>query len=315
MVSQGVRVEIVAKQKGCMLCDLAIGILEEIAPEFAQGVLQWKVVDVGSREGAARHAHLRTICGRTPAVPSIVINERIAFDAIPDMETLSEAVRQAMVPLKPVREMPVLDQQHVMNAGISRDHLDQIAAGIRRKYSEVAKSPEGQFQYPTGRRGLEALGYDSGLIDRLPDEVARCYCGVGNPFSLQNIAEGAHMLDLGCGAGVDAILAAMLVGPGGSVVGVDVVPEMIARAEANLKRAGVDNLNFQIIGGEALPFPAETFDVVMSNGVINLIPDKERSLTEIRRVLKPGGHLLVADQVAASGIQKSMEERLANWFQ
>jgi hypothetical protein len=92
---QRVEVEIVAKQKGCMLCDLALAMLEEIAPEFEPGVLQWKLVDVGSKEGVARHAELKTICRRMPAVPSIVINERIAFDNIPDMETLSEAVRRA----------------------------------------------------------------------------------------------------------------------------------------------------------------------------------------------------------------------------
>jgi hypothetical protein len=96
MDSQKVMVEIVAKQKGCILCDLAIAILEEIAPEFEQGLLQWKVVDVGSKEGVARHAELKTICGRMPPVPSIVINERIAFNNIPDMESLTEAVRQTI---------------------------------------------------------------------------------------------------------------------------------------------------------------------------------------------------------------------------
>ena len=95
MDSQKVMVEIVAKQKGCMLCDLAIAILEAIAPEFEQGLLQWKVVDVGSKEGIVRHAELKTICGRMPAVPSIVINENIAFDNIPDMESLTVAVREA----------------------------------------------------------------------------------------------------------------------------------------------------------------------------------------------------------------------------
>ena len=95
---QNVMVEIVAKQKGCMLCDLAIAILEEITPEFEPGLLQWKVVDVGSKKGIERHAELKTICGRMPAVPSIVINEKIAFDNIPDMETLSEAVRETIHP-------------------------------------------------------------------------------------------------------------------------------------------------------------------------------------------------------------------------
>jgi hypothetical protein len=99
-MSKKVMVEIVAKQKGCILCDLAIAILEEIAPEFEKGVLYWKVVDVGSREGVMRHAELGAICKRMPAVPSIVINERIAFDNIPDMEALSEAVRKAMQPEK-----------------------------------------------------------------------------------------------------------------------------------------------------------------------------------------------------------------------
>jgi len=96
MHSQNVMVEIIAKMKGCMLCDLALAILEEIAPEFEKGVLQWKVVDVGSREGVVRHAELGSICERMPAVPSIVINEAIAFDNIPDMESLTEAVQQAM---------------------------------------------------------------------------------------------------------------------------------------------------------------------------------------------------------------------------
>ncbi len=91
-----VSVEIVAKQKGCMLCDLAIAMLEEIAPDFQPGALSWDVVDVGSREGVSRHEHLRGLCGRRPLVPSIVINERIAFDHIPDMEALRHAVRQAL---------------------------------------------------------------------------------------------------------------------------------------------------------------------------------------------------------------------------
>ncbi len=97
MTDQSVFVEIVAKKKGCMLCDLAIGILEEIAPEFDDGMLRWDVVDVGDRAGLARFDELTNICGQRPAVPSIVINERIAFDHIPDFEALSEAVRQAMV--------------------------------------------------------------------------------------------------------------------------------------------------------------------------------------------------------------------------
>ena len=98
MASKSVMVEIVAKKKGCMLCDLALAVLEEIAPEFEKGDLQWEVVDVSSREGLMRHAELGAICKRMPAVPSVVINERIAFDSIPDMEALSAAVRATIDP-------------------------------------------------------------------------------------------------------------------------------------------------------------------------------------------------------------------------
>lgn len=96
MNHQGVFVEIVAKKKGCMLCDLALGILEEIAPEFEDGSLRWEVVDVGARKGLRRLDELTKICGRKPVMPSIVINERIAFDNIPDMDSMTEAVRKAM---------------------------------------------------------------------------------------------------------------------------------------------------------------------------------------------------------------------------
>jgi len=202
-----------------------------------------------------------------------------------------------------------------MDSQIRMDGLNKIEAGIRQKYSEVAKSPEGQFQYPTGRKGLETLNYDKTLIAKLPDAVASSYCGVGNPFSLGKINEGERVLDIGCGAGVDTILAAMMVGPNGFAVGVDIVPEMIARAESNLKMTGIGNVSFQTTSGENLPFANDTFDLVISNGVINLIVDKEAALSEILRVLKPGGRLMMADQIAVTSVQKDIRDRVASWFQ
>ncbi len=202
-----------------------------------------------------------------------------------------------------------------METNIALDDLDKIEAGIREKYSKVAQTPEGQFKYPTGQKGLEALHYDKALINRLPDAVISSYCGVGNPFSLGKINKGEQVLDVGCGAGVDTILAAMIAGADGSAVGVDIVPEMIARAESNLQMTDIDNVSFQKTSGENLPFPDATFDVVISNGVINLIPDKKSALTEIFRVLKPGERLMVADQVAVGNVQTDINARLANWFQ
>jgi SAM-dependent methyltransferase len=203
-----------------------------------------------------------------------------------------------------------------METQISQEDLEQITAGIRQKYSRVADSPEGQFKYPTGRAGLEALKYDTTLTAKLPDEVAASYCGVGNPFSLGAVRRGDAVLDIGCGAGVDTILAAMMTSPDGKIVGVDIVPEMLQRAEANLKRMDLQHVTFQAATGEHLPFPDGHFDVVISNGVINLIPDKDAAMREILRVLKAGGRLMIADQVkAAGGTPKSLKDRLSSWFQ
>ena len=202
-----------------------------------------------------------------------------------------------------------------MDSQITIDDLKKIEAGIREKYIKVAKSPEGQFKYPTGKKGLEALHYDKTLIDKLPDAVTSFYCGVGNPFSLGKINTGEQVLDIGCGAGVDTILASMMTGPTGSVVGVDIVPEMLQQAETNLRMTVLKSVTFKKASGKNLPFPGDTFEVVISNGVINLIPDKKSALTEIVRVLKPGGRLMVADQVASGSVQKDIKTRLANWFQ
>jgi SAM-dependent methyltransferase len=202
-----------------------------------------------------------------------------------------------------------------MESLISTDDLKKIEAGIREKYNKVAQSPDGQFKYPTGKKGLEALNYENALIEKLPDAVASSYCGVGNPFSLGKINQDEKILDIGCGAGVDTILAAIMAGPKGTVVGVDIVPEMIARAERNLQLMDLNNVNLQKVSGKDLPFADDAFDVVISNGVINLIPDKEAAMSEIIRVLRPTGRLMVADQIAAGGVQKDLKARLANWFQ
>jgi len=201
-----------------------------------------------------------------------------------------------------------------MDYQFTTEDLDKIEAGIREKYLKAAKSPEGLFKYPRGKKGLKALHYDKSLIDKLPNAVAATYCGVGNPFSLGKINTGGQVLDIGCGAGVDTILASMLTGPTANVVGVDIVPGMLQQAEKNLMMTAQKNVNFKKVPCEQLPYPVDTFDVVVSNGVINLIPDKEAALAEIYRVLKPGGRLLMADQIDSGNVQKDIKARLANWF-
>jgi arsenite methyltransferase len=198
---------------------------------------------------------------------------------------------------------------------ITRDDLKKIEAGIRDKYIKVAENPEGLFKYPTGRAGIEALQYDPEWIGAMPPAAVSSYCGVGNPFSLGPINKGDGVLDIGCGAGVDTLIAAMLTGPTGKAVGIDVVPEMLQRAKSNLEMTDLKNVAFKHVSGECLPFGDTEFDVVISNGVINLIPDKAALLKEVSRVLKPAGRLMLADQVAVGPVDKDLKARLANWFQ
>ena len=189
----------------------------------------------------------------------------------------------------------------------------RIEEGLRQKYLKAAASPEGLFRYPTGRAGLEALDYAPDMVRDLPEAVAASYCGVGNPFFLGPIHEGEAILDIGCGAGVDSIIAARLVGPSGAVTGIDLVPEMLARASENARLAGVDNITFQESSAEQLLFPDNSFDMVISNGVFNLVVDKVKALSEVFRVLKPGGRFLLADQVLAGELPKETKARVENW--
>jgi len=200
-----------------------------------------------------------------------------------------------------------------MENELTAQDKQRIEESIRGKYLKVAASPEGLFRYPTGRAGLEALDYAMDMVRDLPEPVAAAYCGVGNPFTSGPIREDEAVLDIGCGAGVDAIIAAKLTGPSGTVTGIDLVPEMLTRASENARLAGVDNVTFRESSAEQLPFPDNSFDVVISNGVFNLVVDKVKALGEVLRVLKPGGRFMLADQVLAGELPKETKARVENW--
>jgi arsenite methyltransferase len=201
-----------------------------------------------------------------------------------------------------------------METRLSTEDRKCIEESIHEKYARVSGSPNGFFTYPTGQAGIKALKYDPRMIQNLPETVLASYCGVGNPFSPGPIHEGETVLDIGCGGGVDTFIAAMMVGSTGRAVGIDTVPEMLKRAEKNLQEMSVANVTFQEASAEALPFPDESFDVIISNGVFNLIPDKEKALREAFRVLKPKGRLMIADQVLTGKLPEDPQERMESWF-
>jgi SAM-dependent methyltransferase len=190
--------------------------------------------------------------------------------------------------------------------------LQGIRDAIRRKYVHVAQSPEGRFRYPVGRAGALAMGYDPALLRQVPDEVLAFFCGVGNPFALGPINPGEAVLDVGCGAGVDLIIASLLVGAGGQVCGIDLVPEMADRARRNLELAGVA-ADVRVAGAERIPHGDGTFDVVTSNGALNLSPAKEQCFVEMYRVLRPGGRLQFADMAIDEAVPPEMVGSLEAW--
>ena len=201
-----------------------------------------------------------------------------------------------------------------MELELTSEDRHRIEESIRQKYTEFSQSPEGKFNYPTGRAGLEGLHYDPVIIRELPDDVVATYCGVGNPFTLGPINRGETVLDIGCGAGVDTFVAARMVGSQGKAVGIDMTREMLARARKNLQEISLQNVSFKEASAEALPFPDESFDVVISNGVFNLIPDKEKALKEVYRVLKPHGRMMIADQILTGTLPDEKKARIESWF-
>lgn len=184
---------------------------------------------------------------------------------------------------------------------------------IRKTYASVSQEPEKDFIFPTGRAWAEDLEYPAVELARVPDAAVESFAGVANPFSLGVLSSGEHVLDLGSGAGTDSLVAAQMVGTEGRVVGIDMTPEMLAKARAAAAEVGIAHVEFVQGEVEELPFDDETFDVVISNGVIDLIPDKDAVFSGIFRVLRPGGRIQLADVTIQTPVSEEGRRNIDLW--
>jgi arsenite methyltransferase len=190
--------------------------------------------------------------------------------------------------------------------------VELLKSEIKKTYASVSEEPERDFIFPTGRAWAEDLDYPEEL-EQVPERAVESFAGVANPFSLGRLAPGERVLDLGSGAGTDSLVAAQMVGPEGRVTGIDMTPEMLGKARAAAADLGADHVEFVEGEAERLPFRDKSFDVVISNGVIDLIPDKDAVFTELFRVLAQGGRVQIADVTIQNPVSEEGRRDIDLW--
>ena len=191
--------------------------------------------------------------------------------------------------------------------------VDVLREEIRRTYTDVSTEPDREFIFPTGRAWAQELGYPEPELARVPDATVETFAGVANHWLLGRIDPGSVVLDLGCGAGTDLLIAAQMTGPAGRAIGVDMTTAMLSRAQASADAMGLESVELHEALIESLPVEDASVDVVISNGVIDLLPDKDVVLDEIDRVLRPGGRLQLADVVIHHEVSEDARKRIDLW--
>jgi len=210
--------------------------------------------------------------------------------------------------------MPEVTQPLARAAGLIPGlDVESLRGAIRDEYSTVAMDPERGFHFHTGRRLARTLGYEEAWLAKVPEPSIASFAGTGNPFSLGALRPGERVVDIGSGAGIDSLIAASMVGSTGYVVGVDMTPAMLEKARVSAAEAGLDNVEFCHGFAEELPVPDEWADVVISNGVLNLFPDKTTGLREMGRVLKPAGRLQIGDILVQKAVPDGAKRDIDLW--
>jgi len=190
---------------------------------------------------------------------------------------------------------------------------DALRAQVTEKYTEIANEPEKGAHFHTGKSLAMMVGYPESIIDSLPAGTVESFAGTGNPFSMGELKPGETVLDLGCGAGFDSLIAARQVGASGRVISIDMTPAMLDKARVGASEAGLSNVEFHEVYAESLPVQDKSVDVVISNGVINLCPDKMAVFGEINRVLKPGGRIQLGDMVVHKAVPDDAKADIDLW--
>jgi arsenite methyltransferase len=211
--------------------------------------------------------------------------------------------------------LPEPDSITVADVGRQIEGLDveRLRDAIRDEYTTVATRPEQGFHFHTGRPLARLVGYEDRWLEGIPEPTIASFAGTGNPFSVGGLHSGERVVDVGCGAGIDSLIASRMVGPEGRVVGVDMTPAMLERARASADAIGARSVEFRHGFAEALPVSDEWADVVISNGVMNLFPDKPAGLAEMARVLKPGGRLQIGDILVQKPVGAGAKRNIDLW--
>lgn len=193
--------------------------------------------------------------------------------------------------------------------------IDQqdLLAKVKDMYRSVAETPDQEFHFETGRPLAERLGYPPSQLDAIPPGAVESFAGVGYFFDLAQLETGEEVLDLGSGSGMDAFVASRHVGATGRVVGVDMTEAQLDKAERLREANGINNVTFRSGLIQELPYPDGSFDAVISNGVINLAPDKDAVFGEVARVLRPGGRLAIADIVTETALTPAIVSNVDLW--